>query len=180
MTTLTLPKPPAEVPQDADLSKLAPKFRAKVEMLLVDMANAGHDPVVFEAFRSDERAAYLYGFGREYDDGRGIVTNAPDGSKTWHRFGLAVDIISQSKQWDAPTLFWNDLRTMATALGLVPGGSWTRPDLPHAQWGAMRVTPSAHAWELLQDQGIEAVWREVGATDAADELARRDVGQAPF
>lgn len=174
----TLPKPPKEVPVDRDLSKLAPAFRKKIELLLERMRVLGHDAMVFEAFRSDERAAYLYGFGRSYDDGRGVVTKAKDGRKTFHRYGLAVDIISRSMEWDAPKAFWDDLRKEATALGLRSGDDWDRDgipveqdpdehtsDRPHVQWWVegMLVTPSDHAWEVLSTQGALAVWQSVRA-----------------
>lgn len=160
------PAPPPELPADTDMLKLAPVFAAKVFDLLHVMERMGHDAVVSEAFRSDERQAYLYGFGREYDDGRGVITNAATGAKSWHRYGLAVDIISRSKQWDAPEAFWRDLHDCAVDLVLTSGADWTHPDRPHVQhWcPGMHVTPSDHAWELLQSQGVEAVWKEVHAT----------------
>ncbi len=160
-----LPAPPPEVPSDADMTKLAPLFGEKVWRVLADMKALGHDPMVSEGFRSDARAAFLYGFGRDYDDGRGIVTHAPNASKTWHRYGLAADIISSSKQWDAPAAFWSALRSCATQIGLVSGADWHDADLPHVQWNTpgMHVVPSDHAWSLLQSSGLEAVWAEVNA-----------------
>lgn len=173
-----LPKPPKEVPVDRDLSKIAPKFKEKIEQLLEKMRALGHDAIVFEAWRSDERATFLYGFGREYDDGRGVVTKAPNARKTYHRFGLAVDIISASKEWNAPEQFWEDLRREATALGLRSGDDWDRDgiaveddpdehvaDRPHVQWfvPGMFKTPSDHAWQMLQEEGVAAVWRSVRA-----------------
>ena len=162
-----LPAPPPELPADTDMLKLAPVFAAKVFDLLHQMERLGHDAVVSEGFRTDERQRFLYGFGREYDDGRGVVTNAEDGRKSWHRYGLAVDIISKSRQWDAHPGFWQDLRDCARILLLTSGADWSKPDRPHVQWWCpgMNVTPSEHAWELLQTQGVEAVWREVHALD---------------
>lgn len=150
---------------DRDLSKLAPKFHATVDQIIGQMKTLGHDAIVFEGYRSDERAAFLYGFGRDYDDGRGVVTNAPVAAKTWHRYGLAVDIISARDEWDAPDQFWTDLRSLARSLGLVSGADWTTPDRPHCQWNipGMHVTPSDHAWALLQTAGVEAVWSELHA-----------------
>ena len=162
-----LPAPPREIPADTDMMKLAPVFAAKVFDLLHQMERLGHDAVVAEAFRSDERQRFLYGFGREYDDGRGIVTQAADGRKSWHRYGLAVDIISKSRQWDAHPGFWLDLRNCARILLLTSGYDWTHRDMPHVQWwcDGMHVTPSDHAWELLTTEGVQAVWREVHADE---------------
>ncbi len=147
------------------MMRLAPLFAAKVFTLLNEMSNMGHDPIVFEAFRSDERAAWLYQSGRTFDDGRGIVTKAPNASKTWHRYGLAVDIVSKSKGWDADARFWTHLSLCAADLALTSGADWSTPDKPHVQWWCpgMHVTPSDHAWDLLQSQGVEAVWHEVHA-----------------
>jgi peptidoglycan L-alanyl-D-glutamate endopeptidase CwlK len=163
---MTLPSPPPEVAVDRSLDELAPVFRMKVDELLFRMKSKGHDPIVAESVRTNERQTYLYGFGREYDDGRGIVTHSKDADETWHHFGLAVDIISESKQWDASPRFWNDLGANAIALGLSWGGAWRSfKDLPHVQWGSpMRQSPSPRAARLLADGGLPAVWAEVGAT----------------
>lgn len=157
--------PPMEPPVETDLEPLAPLFRAKVEELLARMRAKGHDPIIAESLRSNARQLYLYGFGRLYDDGRGVVTHSRDGDETWHHFGLAVDIISESQEWDAPPRFWSDLGANAVALALSWGGGWTTfKDRPHVQWGPpMRQSPSPRAARLFADGGYEAVWREVGA-----------------
>jgi peptidoglycan L-alanyl-D-glutamate endopeptidase CwlK len=125
----------------------------------------GHDAVVFESRRTSERQRYLYGFGRQYDDGRGVVTHSRDADETWHFFGLAVDIISASKGWDAPAQFWVDLGRFAVAEGLSWGGNWASfKDLPHIQWGVpMRQSPSPRAARLFAEGGLERVWEEVHA-----------------
>lgn len=156
-------KPPPEVPVDKDIFKLAPLFAEKVMAVMMDLNRMGHDATMAEGFRSDERAAFLYGFGREYDDGRGIVTNAKDGSKTWHRYGLAADIVSKSKGWDAPEKFWTELANVALATGLNPGGRWKFADKPHVQWADMPVSPKDEDWKLLQSDGPNAVWKKYGA-----------------
>lgn len=160
-----MPDPPPEVPASNNMTLLAPLFAEKVFSLLVDMKEKGHDAIVREGFRSDERQAWLYGFGREYDDGRGNVTNAPTGAKSWHRYGLAVDIVSASQGDNASPQFWRDLEEIAVSHGLTSGSDWHRKDEPHVQWyiPGMHVTPSDHAWELLQSSGMEAVWQELKA-----------------
>jgi D-alanyl-D-alanine carboxypeptidase len=133
--------------------------------MLGHMTALGHDPVIQESVRSDARQAWLFGFGRDYDDGRGIVTQASTGEHSWHRYGLAVDVISKSKGWDAPDEFWSDLGLCARAEGLVWGGDWPRfADRPHVQFGApMRQAPSSDASALYASGGAFAVWRAVGA-----------------
>jgi hypothetical protein len=163
---MKLPPPPPEVPASNDMLLVAPVFAAKVFGVVKTMERQGFDPIVFEAFRSDARATYLAGFGRDYDDGRGIVTNALDAKRTWHRYGLAVDIISKTKEWDAPERFWAALADAAKAEGLAWGGTWKFADKPHVQWVCdhMLVSPSDYDWQVLQSRGCEGIWREYQAT----------------
>lgn len=156
---------PQEVAPRKDLSLLAPRFAASVERLLLQMKLNGFDPVVAESLRTNERQAYLYGFGRDYDDGRGIVTNSATADTTWHGYGLAVDIVSKSKLWDAPEMFWKALGETASAHGLAWGGDWPSfPDKPHVQFGPpMRRSPSPLAKEIVSEHGLEGLWRVVGA-----------------
>ncbi|MDB4906357.1 MAG: hypothetical protein JWO05_1141 [Gemmatimonadetes bacterium] len=176
-TTVHLATPPVEVACCRDLALLAPKFRATLERVFAQMKAKGHDPVVAETLRTRDRQRFLYGFGRTYDDGRGVVTMSPDAMATWHGFGLAVDVISASMEWNAPESFWRDLRELATAAGLTSGDDWDRDgvaagpdpderfsDRPHVQWGPpMKRSPSPRAAELYRTGGMTAVWAEVGA-----------------
>lgn len=163
---------PREVPNNRSMDVLAPQFRALVDEVLAGMRADGHDPIVIETLRTHERQAFLYGFGRDYDDGRGIVTHSQDASETWHGYGLAVDIISATHRWNASAGFWTSLGTHARRAGLLWGADWNNNgrtdderflDRPHIQWGAMRRTPSPRALALQQQGGNLAVWREVGA-----------------
>lgn len=168
-----LPLPPREVSVDRDLSKLAPRFALAVGRVVADLTAWGYDPVVFEAMRTDERQRFLHGFGRQYDDGRGVVTHSLTSRDTWHGYGLAVDIVSKSKLWNADRWFWDTLGLSARRHGLLWGADWNNngrtddesfSDRPHIQWGApMRRSPSSYAAALLKAKGVEAVWREVGA-----------------
>jgi len=160
-----LPNPPSEPPVIQSLECLAPKFRASVTAMLAHFSSLGFDPIVSESCRTDERQAWLYGFGREWDDGRGVVTHAQTGDHGWHKFGLAVDVISLSEEWDAPERFWNALGACARIQNLSWGGDWEEfPDRPHVQWGPpMRQAPSSRAAQLFAQGGNAAVWREVGA-----------------
>lgn len=159
-----LPKPPREVAVEHSLEPLAPRFRDAVERVLERMQEAGFQAVVAESIRSNEREEYLYGFGRTYDDGRGIVTHSKDCAHSWHCFGLAVDIVDAKLAWDAPAKFWRALRAAAEEEGLVSGAVFSDPDLPHVQWGApMRHSPSPNAVALQKEGGNVRVWQEVGA-----------------
>jgi hypothetical protein len=144
------------------VNDLAPRFRAALYRALEQHRRAGHDSVIFETIRTNERQRWLYGFNRDYDDGRGQVTGARTADLSWHIYGLAADVISRSKGWDASAAFWRDLGSAARDEGLAWGGDWLRKDLPHIQWGKpMRDTPSVRAVKLRRQGGNPAVWREV-------------------
>lgn len=169
-----LPPPPPEVPVCRSRFGVAPRFLERLDILVVRMDARGHPTLIYETTRTDERQRYLYGFGRYYDDGRGIVTQSRSAEHTWHsdHFGLAADLVHAKLHWDAPAEFWRALEEEAEKLGLTSGADWDRndatrerfKDLPHVQWGPpMRRSPSPHASELFDAGGLTAVWREVGA-----------------
>lgn len=152
--------PPPEVPSDRSTGSLAPKFRDAVNAILADMGDAK----ISEGLRTFERQSYLYGFGREYDDGRGIVTNASSNLTSWHGYGLAVDIVHATLEWDAGDKWFRLLGDTAKAHGCSWGGDWFHPDLPHVQFGTLKDSPSGEARQLIADGGVEAVWDAVGAS----------------
>lgn len=170
----TIPPEPAAID---DSGELCPAFRVKSDRVLDGLERLGWRPIYRETVRSDARAIWLYGFGRDYDDDRGIVTNASDSSRTWHseRFCLAADIVDERYGDNAPAQFWLDLYTLAMLQGLTSGQDWHRTghqnpdpakrDNPHVQWWipGMKVSPSAHALELFEAGGKGAVWVELQA-----------------
>lgn len=154
---------PPEVPVQRALDVCAPKFATAVRLMMEKMAG-GLVEQVFETLRTPERQKFLYGFGRDYDDGRGKVTNAKTNLMSWHGFGLAVDVVEKDgTPWDAPPTFWNAIGEAAVAQGLTWGGSWVKPDLPHVQWGRCPASPTESDRVLYATQGIEAVWAKYGA-----------------
>lgn len=161
-----LPQPPTPAPpRQNTMTGLAPGFLVKLRATLAQMHFLGFDATPFETLRTDERQTYLYGFGRWYDDGRGIVTHSQDADETWHHFGLACDVVSATQGWNAPSQFWSQLGQCAIRCGLAWGGQWHRPDLPHVQFGSpMRPSPSPRAARLFAAGGFEAVWTAVGAS----------------
>jgi hypothetical protein len=163
---MPLPLPPAEPPRQTDLAAVAPLFAVAVRHTLHDVEAKGWHPIVYEALRTDERQRWLYGFGRDWDDAdpRGRVTQAPTGDQSWHRYGLAVDIIDPGIGWDDTSRFWAELADSAETYGLAAGyRRWLRPDPPHLQFGRCRRTPSAKSAVLFVQGGLPAVWRAVGA-----------------
>jgi hypothetical protein len=155
---------PPEVPVISSLDGLAPKVRAATKRILLRMQEQGHNPRVFETLRTIDRQAFLHGFGREYDDGRGVVTKVHDAMEGWHFFGLAVDIVeNDATPWNASQAFWRCLGESAEAEGMTWGGRWKFLDMPHIQWGKCKVSPSDHARKLYIAGGNDAVWRAVSA-----------------
>jgi len=164
---------PVEVRAMRDLAVLAPKFRAALERVLATVRGLGHNPVVVETLRTSKRQRYIYGFGRSYDDGRGIVTHSADYDETWHGYGLAADVVCGDAFWAAGDEFWSALGRACAREGLRWGGDWNGDgdsrderflDRPHIQWGPpMRRSPSPRAARIVADGGLPAVWREVGA-----------------
>jgi hypothetical protein len=151
--------PPTEVLCDRSTAMLAPKFCASVEAVLADMGDAK----IAESNRTFARQSFLFGFGRDYDDGRGVVTNAASNLTSWHGFGLACDIIHATLEWDAGTKWFRLLGDIAKGHGLKWGGEWHHPDLPHVEWGRCKDSPSDEARRLYSEGGVKAVWRAVGA-----------------
>lgn len=157
-------EPPLHV--SADLARLAPAMRAAVTRTLADCRTRGIDAVVYEGYRARETAVAYYKRGRTQVPPQGIVTSAPDETYSWHGYGLAVDIISASKGWKVGHTWHAMVAELARPHGLKWGGDWTRPDLPHHQWGRCKASPSELARTILRGQGLAAVWRAVGADRA--------------
>lgn len=149
---------------DHDLSKLAPQFWAAVEGAIRDANADGLDAYVYEAVRSEELQALYYARGRTIRPPDKPVTNARSALYSWHGFSLAVDVISKQYGWDRPWTWWAAVAGHFTRHGCRWGGEWRHPDPPHMQWGKCKPSPSDAARQILASQGLEAVWRAVGAS----------------
>lgn len=103
-----------------DPALLDPTFARAAQVVFTRMRERGFDPVLFEGYRSPERAARLAGVGT------GIASSM-------HSYGLAVDIIDRKLAYNAPRAFWDAVGAEGEAAGLVWGGRWTNPDRPHLQ-----------------------------------------------
>jgi len=151
-----------------DLTLLAPKFREAVTAALADCAAKGLAAKVNEGFRSNARQAWLYAQGRTRPGNR--VTNAPTSLTSWHGYGLAVDIIHQTKGYEpfgadgaANEKWFAEVAAVFKQHDCTWGGDWSKPDTPHMQWGRCRPSPSDRARELIASGGVEAVWAAVSA-----------------
>lgn len=155
---------PPEPKPIADLQCLAPKFRRALDRALEQLRGMGYEPRVVETLRTAERQQWLHGFGRLYDDGRGVVTHSFDGDESWHFYGLAADVVCARKLWAAPRAFWDAAGRAYARQALEWGGDWTFRDFPHVQWGRpMRRSPSPRASRLWSESGPEALWKVVEA-----------------
>jgi peptidoglycan L-alanyl-D-glutamate endopeptidase CwlK len=159
MSPMRLPMPPLAVPVDRSLERVAPRFRDAVNAVLARLPDARLE----ETLRTPQRQSFLYGFGRDYDDGRGIVTQAPTHLTSWHGYGLAADIVHRSRGWDAGRLWFRLMGEIAEANGLAWGGRWKSADLPHVQGGRCKDSPSDEARRLYAEGGLPAVWKVVRA-----------------
>lgn len=175
---------------DRDLTKLAPKFRLAVESAIDTCHDRGYDAMVWEAYRSPELAMLYYARGRpptaEYPK---PVTNAKTNLYSWHGYYLAVDVISRKEKWfnvdpklligvstdvrqmiiqqraEEARIWFAGVATIFKSYGCDWGGDWTpgKEDFPHFQWGRLKPSPSDAARSMLATQGIEFLWRYVGA-----------------
>jgi peptidoglycan L-alanyl-D-glutamate endopeptidase CwlK len=155
----------------ADLYLLAPGFRAAVQAAIDECNNAANqlDAMVYETYRSDELQRVYYARGRTVRPPVKPVTNASTNLKSWHGYGLAVDVIHKTEGWEPKLHGW-----FFAVAGIFKrhdckwGGDWTSPDLPHFQWGRCKPSPSDVARELIRTRGVEAVWEAVGALGDPD------------
>jgi hypothetical protein len=142
-----------------DAALLAPKLRDVAVDATHFLNLSGYDAVIYETLRSRQLAELYHALG---------VSKAANELYSWHGYGLAFDVISRSRGWDA----WDDADwcepVVATykSHGLHWGGDWKSfRDRPHFQWhcDGMHESPSDHARELLTTSGMRAVWAEVHA-----------------
>ena len=100
---------------------LLPAFADRLELLFQALRKRGFDPMLWEGWRSKERAKMLAATGKGIED-------------TLHNYGAAVDIVSASKLWSDPK-FFKALAEESKKLGLYPGYDWEgdEHDPPHVQ-----------------------------------------------
>lgn len=143
---------------------LAPLFAKAVVESIEECNAAGLDAIIFETLRSNALQAIYYARGRppsrEYPT---PVTAAQTAAGSWHGYGLAVDVISASKEWAAGDHWFAQVAEIFEKHGLDWGGHWRSPDRPHFQWGRCRPSPSNIARRLHAEGHIEDVWRLVKA-----------------
>src|SRR5579859_5406752 len=104
-----------------DPALLEPTTRAAVEAIIADAAANGMALMIFETYRSQERQALLYSQHVTQLKNVGV-----------HHYGLACDLVKSingEPNWKGD---FSLIGQLAQAHGLVWGGDWGRPDLPHS------------------------------------------------
>lgn len=121
---------------------------------------------VTQGMRSCAEQDQLYAQGRSLP-GK-IVTNCP-GGKSWHNFGLAVDLVPSEGTMDAQFLpdwnenhpDWKRMIAVGESLGLTCGADWrTFKDYPHFQLTGKfpAGSPNDAAIRAFHNGGISGVW----------------------
>lgn len=102
------------------LDMLEPVTRAAVQAILAESAAAGMPLMVFETYRSTERQGALFAQGATQLRTVGV-----------HHYGLAADLVKDvagEPSWKGSFAF---LGPLAVKHGLIWGGDWGEPNLPH-------------------------------------------------
>lgn len=107
---------------DRDPENLLPPFARKIEKLFQRMRARGFKPMLWEGYRSPQRAAALAS-----KEGSTAI------KRSMHIHGAAVDIVDADRLWNASPAFWSALGEEARKLGLTWGGVWRSKDRPHVQ-----------------------------------------------
>jgi peptidoglycan L-alanyl-D-glutamate endopeptidase CwlK len=142
-------------------SILFPIFSHMLLEALKQTHAAGLPTAIFETYRSPTRQQYLYDQGRTRP-GR-IITNAKPG-KSWHQYGLAVDLAFDGSRQDGIQWSWEGnwdaVGKIFTDVGLEwLGYSPTFPEKPHFQ--LTKGLTIDEACYLASQEGIIAVWLEI-------------------
>lgn len=169
----------AKLKVNDDLSLLAPRFREAVEAAIHECNGPPHrlGAMVFEGYRSQALQALYFARGRTVVPPHHTVTNASTNLRSWHGYGLAVDVVHETKFWEPPQgeVWFQQVANIFKRHGCKWGGDWTKPDTPHFQWGRCKPSPSDEARRLIVEEGVEAVWRAVRAS--AEDGSLQSVGR---
>jgi peptidoglycan L-alanyl-D-glutamate endopeptidase CwlK len=157
----------------ARLQLVYPRLSEIVTQLMLQLEYESIETRITQALRSWNEQDKLYAQGRTTPGDK--VTNCP-GGKSYHNFGLAVDVVPSefapdqpySPDWHPQHPTWKRMITLGTALGLTSGAAWRSfPDAPHFQFtGRFAVgEPDDEVRQLFKDGGMQAVWDEVSKSN---------------
>ncbi len=124
---------PSEPKRQTDFTTLVPAFAAQLAALLLALRKRGYEPVLFEARRTPERQAWLFGVGRTHSLNRKPVTWT---LRSRHLSGRAADIIEKRTLW-GDRKFFVALKAEALKLGLrdCAGGVTFAKESCHVEYG---------------------------------------------
>jgi hypothetical protein len=150
-------------PRIYDLNRLDPTFRERVEEVIKRMNERKFDAIVWETFRTRERADMLAATGTGIRD-------------SMHCYGLAVDIISHNDMWDAPKEFWDALGEEYETMAIVWGGRFKNRglhgDRPHGQ--AVTVEQEHFVRHATPEQIVELVKKNLDISAPSMRATRKD------
>lgn len=111
-----------------DPSELHPHVRAMLQVILTEMAARGKEVFLVEGFRSFERQNELLA--------QIPPTTTVPGGRSWHNYGLAIDLAFKGTSPFAATNPWSMLGEVGKEAGFDEwGGDWEEfPDRPHLEW----------------------------------------------
>lgn len=122
-----------------DLNELLPEFKDKVELLIMNFRNQNFDPnidiAITETYRPQSRQNELYAQGRTKLGNKVTWTK-----HSKHTLRKAVDfaiIYKYKLNWDLTNIFvkagYERIGELAKQLGLIWGGDFKTPDMPHVE-----------------------------------------------
>lgn len=141
------------------------------QQIVRKMQQAGWPAKIYECYRTFERQAELY-------ERVPRVTNAQPGESP-HQFYEAVDIVHETKYWDVPEKFWEELAAAVRVVGaeygvvLDHGHDWSFRDSAHIElvgWKRIR-----ERYRSGEEGGSLSPYRE----PTRDELKRRFIEVLP-
>jgi len=147
-----------------DVNALAPSLIDPVNQFLVACADEGVPFVINETVRSNALQVLYYSYGRD-TEGHVIgetITNAPDASRSWHGYHLALDGKHPDKGYNVPLSYWSRVAAIAARYGLAWGGKWAHQDLPHFQAAALPASPTIQDRDDFAHNRLGDVWKRYG------------------
>lgn len=134
----------------SSLDELVPAFRERYEAALAATKGQGYAPVVWETYRTHERAAMLVAQGR----------SKAKGGLSMHSYRVAADTICGAHQWGCARQHCRFFEVLGATLGdagLVWGGTWHFLDLPHGQGVPVGLQDRVRALDPHTDTGRAAI-----------------------
>lgn len=151
------------------VAALHPKLTDAITKVIAEAKARGFSVGVYSGIRTPEEQDQLYALGRTVKNPDGydavkrpmgrIVTRAR-AWQSWHFYGLAVDVVFKTPDWDweVKEELWDELGAIGKMFGLTWGGDQTAfPDSPHFQITG-KIANVREAKRILFDEGLDKLW----------------------